>query len=105
MFSFGQTSQIATLTPHVMVLIIASGIIGIAVAHLLFYIAVKRIGVAIASSANLASAFITAVFSRILFKEMLTTTQWLAGLIMILGGILLTQAQVHVLKGRSPTDS
>jgi drug/metabolite transporter (DMT)-like permease len=104
MFTFGNTTRIVSLPPYVSILIVASGIIGIGMAHLLFYIAVKRIGVAIASSANLSSAFLTAILSRLIFKEILTPAQWVAGLVMIVGGILLTQAQVHVLRGKDSVD-
>lgn len=105
MFSFGKINQIVVLPPHVSILIIVSGIIGIGAAHLLFYIAVKRIGVAISSSANLASVFITALLSRLLFNEILLPAQWTAGIVMILGGVLLTQAQVHVIRGKNSGNS
>ena len=96
MFIFGDTNRAVQMPLHVTVLVFLSGLIGIAAAHLLFYIAIKRIGIAIASSANLASAFLTAAFSRFLFHETLTSLQWLAGAGLIIGGILLTRSQVHV---------
>jgi len=96
MFIFGDTNRAVQMPLHVTVLVFVSGLIGIAAAHLLFYIAIKRIGIAIASSANLASAFLTAAFSWFLFHETLTGLQWLAGVSLIIGGILLTLSQVHI---------
>ena len=96
MFIFGDTNRAVQMPLHVTVLVFLSGLIGIAAAHLLFYIAIKRIGIAIASSASLASAFLTAAFSWFLFHETLTSLQWLAGVGLIIGGILLTRSQVHV---------
>jgi drug/metabolite transporter (DMT)-like permease len=96
MFAFGRPSQFLHLPPHVIVLVLLSGIVGLATAHFLFYVAIKQIGVAIASSTNLASALLTAVLSRILFQEALTLTQWMAGMGLLCGGLLLTRAQIHL---------
>ena len=96
MFSFGQPHQALQMPAGVFVLVFLSGLVGIAMAHLLFYVALKRVGVAIASSTNLVSAFITALFSRVLFHEVLTWTQWTAGMALVVGGILLTRAQIHI---------
>ncbi len=100
MFSFGQPQQALQMPASVSVLVLLSGLVGIAMAHLLFYIALKRVGVAIASSTNLVSAFITALFSRLLFHEVLTWTQWMAGMALVVGGILLTRAQIHIHSAR-----
>ena len=98
MFSFGNYQQIIGLPVQITGLVLLSGLVGIATAHLLFYIAVKRIGVAIASSANLASSFITAILSTFLFGEMLHGLQWIAGLLLIIGALFLTQSQIFVLR-------
>ena len=96
MFMFGDTAKALELPLDIMMIILLSGMIGIAAAHLLFYVAIKRIGVAIASGAGLSSAFVTAVFSRWLFHEKLIGLQWLAGAGIIFGGIILTSAQAHL---------
>ena len=98
MFSFGKPEQALQMPVGITILVIVSGFIGVAAAHLLLYFALKRIGVAICSTANLASPFLTVFLSHLLFKETLTLSQWIAGLIFILGGFLLTQAQVDLRK-------
>ena len=98
MFTFGEPAKAMEMPSLVTVLVIISGLIGIAAAHVLFYVAIKRIGVAIASSVNLSSAFITAIISRFIFQEKLTLIQWTAGAILVVGGLLITRAQVYLKK-------
>jgi len=100
MLFVGNYSVVWQLSPFLILMILLSAIIGIAIAHVFYYVAVKRIGVAIASSFNLISAFLTAVFSWILFQEILTAVQWVAGLLLISGAMLLLWAQEKVKKYR-----
>jgi drug/metabolite transporter (DMT)-like permease len=98
MFLFGKSEQALVIPAGISLLILLSGTIGIATAHLLFYFSIKRIGIAICASTNLASSFITAVLSRILYRESLTPIQWIAGLVLVTGGILLVRCQIHLKK-------
>jgi drug/metabolite transporter (DMT)-like permease len=100
MLFVGNYSVVWQLSPFLILMILLSAIIGIAIAHVFYYVAVKRIGVAIASSFNLISAFLTAIFSWILFQEILTAVQWAAGLLLISGAMLLLWAQEKVKKYR-----
>jgi drug/metabolite transporter (DMT)-like permease len=93
MFGFGNPGQALQMPIKVSILVIVSSFIGIAVSHLLLYFAIKRIGVAICSSVNLTSAFITALLSHLLYHESLSMAQWLAGCTLVGGGILLIRAQ------------
>ncbi|MBN1542407.1 DMT family transporter [candidate division KSB1 bacterium] len=88
MFSVGRPQQLATMPAISLALLLLSGLVGLVIAHILFYTAIKHFGVALTSSVNLLSALVTAVASRFLFDERLTPLQWLAGLLM-LGGCLL----------------
>jgi drug/metabolite transporter (DMT)-like permease len=93
MFLFGNPREALEAPVSVQLLILLSGLIGITGAHTLFYVAVKRIGVAIASSSNLLSAFITAFFSFFLFNERLSLVQWFAGIGLVIGSLFLVRAQ------------
>jgi len=95
---FGKPGQVLHIPFNVMILVILSGLIGIAACHVLLYFAMKRIGVAICSTTNLASAFITAFISKILFNESLTTLQWFAGILLLCGGLFLIRAQLDIKK-------
>ena len=77
----------------VFLLILLSGILGIALSHCLLYFAIKRLGVAICASTNLTGAFITALISYLIFHETLTLLQWSAGIILILGSMMLIRSQ------------
>jgi drug/metabolite transporter (DMT)-like permease len=96
MLFVGDYPAVFSLPPLLIFMILISSIIGIAIAHVFYYTAVKRIGVAIASSFNLISAFLTAVFSWFLFHEILTVVQWAAGGLLISGALLLLWAQEKV---------
>ena len=96
MMIWGEPERALHMPAEMGVLVLLSGIIGIAAAHMLFYVAIKRVGVAIGASANLISPFLTALLSRFLYHEQLTPVQWLAGIGLVAGGIMLTLAQVHL---------
>jgi len=98
MFSFGNPGQVLHIPVEISLLVVLSGFIGVAASHLLLYFALKRIGVAICSTTSLVSPFLTAFLSHLLYHETLTITQWTAGIIFVLGGILLVQAQVDLKK-------
>ncbi len=93
MFLFGRPQQVLQAPLSVFLLILLSGLVGIAGAHTLFYVAVKKLGVAIASTSNLLSAFITAFISFFLYHERLTWIQWIAGIGLVVGSFFLVRAQ------------
>ena len=101
MFTFGNPSQALEMPPLVAFVALLSAFLGIAAAHLLFYVAIKRIGLVIASGANLVSAFISAFLSRIFFNEFLTAVQWIAGVALVVGGVVLTRAQLDLYRQKS----
>ncbi|HOX86215.1 MAG TPA: DMT family transporter [bacterium] len=88
MFAVGQPQQVTNMPPGPFLLLMLSGIVGLIIAHIFFYTALRHFGVAVTSSVNLLSALITATASRFLFAEQLSPVQWLAGLF-LLGGCLL----------------
>ncbi len=96
MFGFGNYQVLPELPWRIILLILISSITGIGVSHIFFYIAVKRIGVAIPSTVNLLASFLTAIFSFFIFKEQLSPLQWSAGVILLLGAFLLLWAQEKV---------
>lgn len=96
MCGLGEPTAVTRLPMHISVLIVISAFLGIAMAHVLFYVALKRVGVAIATSVNLSGAFITALLSKFLFREELTVYQWTAGCGLVIGALLLTLAQTKL---------
>ncbi len=96
MMIFGEPLAFTELPLNINLLIVLSGIIGIGLAHVLYYAAQKVLGSAIASSTTLFSAFYTAVLSYFIFDEKLTALQWASGLLLTAGGMLLLAAQNKV---------
>ena len=93
MMTFGQPEHALQLKFTRQALVIASGFLGISIGHVLFYMALKRLGVTICTVSNLMGAFLTSLLSRIVFGESLSFLQWAAGSMLVLGGILLLSAQ------------
>ena len=96
MLLFGDVRAITTVPLPIVGLILLSSLVGIATAHVLFYVAVKRIGVAIANTFNLLSAFLTAVISSFIFHELLNGLQWIGGIVLVLGASFLILAQTKI---------
>lgn len=90
--SAGATA-ITALTVNQFWLLILSAIIGIALGHVFYYIAIARLGVAISSGVIQLQPFLVAVGSFYLFDEVLTTPQWISGAIAVTGAMLMLYAQ------------
>lgn len=85
-FVFGKPVQLLEMDAMGWMYVIVSAVTSIALAHVFFYVAIRRIGVTIPSMTLLSTPVITLVVSRILFQETLTLMQWTFGAILITGG-------------------
>ena len=94
---FGEPSRLLEMTPDRHVVLVLSALVGIAFAHVFFYIAIARIGVTITTGCQLLSPFLTAVGSFFIFHEVLTFGQWTSGAVLLAGCALLmwSQEKVH----------
>lgn len=77
--------------------LILSAIIGIALGHVLFYVAMSRLGVAAANGVIQLQPFGAALGAMVLFSEPMTRGQWIGGVLAVAGAIviLLVQAKVN----------
>lgn len=89
MFCMGDPSIVFRLTAYPWLLLVASSALGIAFGHLLMYVAVQRLGASITSSCQTLMPFVTAAVARVVLSEQLTRNQWLAGIVMIVGAMIL----------------
>ncbi len=87
-------------TPFLM--LIVSALIGIALAHVFFYAAIARLGVAISGGVILLMPFATALASYFLFDERLTAAQWISGTAAVIGAALILAARAHLAAGEVP---
>jgi len=74
------------------IVLVGSAVVGIAVGHVCYYIAMAHLGVAVASAVIQLAPFLGGVGAVWFFGEMLTWGQWLSGGIMLGGGIWLIQS-------------
>lgn len=92
----GQPSSLLHLPPWPAIILVLSAIVGIALAHGMYYTAVQRIGVAVATLMLCVTPFVTIVGSSIFLGERFTTVQWIGGCVLVLGATLSVQAQQHL---------
>jgi drug/metabolite transporter (DMT)-like permease len=67
---------------------IVSGITGIALGHVFYYISIRRLGATTPSLVQLAQPFIVVVISYFIFSESLNVLQWIFGIILVAGSAL-----------------
>jgi drug/metabolite transporter (DMT)-like permease len=84
----GKPSQCMELSFNGWFAVIVSGITGIALGHVLYYIAIRRLGPTTPSLVQLAQPFIVVVISYFLFSEKLSIPQLVFGLVLIAGSAL-----------------
>ena len=99
-FVFGDASAIARLSAPALGAIVGSAILGIALGHVFYYTAVKRIGGTISSLVGLAGPFLVLAVSYLAFGETLNARQWVSGLVLVVGAAVALLSQKHL--GRRP---
>ncbi|MBN1489148.1 MAG: DMT family transporter [Phycisphaerae bacterium] len=98
----GEPASLLSLGPKPLLILLFSAIVGIAIAHTMFYFAIQRLGVTICSSSNVFTPFVTVTASSLLFHERFAPLQWVGGVMLVLGTILVVWSQEH-LRGVRPT--
>src|SRR5205807_5844227 len=87
-FAFGQISTPAQVTFQVNLTLIISAVTCITLAHLLYYIAIREIGVALAQTLQLLCPLGALGLSAWIFHERLTTAQVISAAILLIGAFL-----------------
>ncbi len=77
-------------------LLLISAVIGIALGHVFYYMSIARLGVAVSSGVLQLHPFGVGVASYYVFGEILTTPQWVAGGIAVVGALLMLVAQGRI---------
>lgn len=85
-----------TMSAEQFLYLLLSGVIGIALGHVFYYIAIANLGVAVAAGVLQLQPFIVAVFSGILFGQAMAPIQWVGGLIAVTGALLMLDMQRRV---------
>ncbi|MBN1124063.1 MAG: DMT family transporter [Sedimentisphaerales bacterium] len=98
---FGDMSTTLTLSVKAWIWTIVSAITGIALSHVLYYSAIKRIGATIPSLSLLATPVFVYTLSNLFLGERLSLQQGLFGLILLFGAGVSIWAQQHLGKAHS----
>lgn len=83
-------------------LLLASSVIGIALGHVAYYMSINRLGVAVASGVIQLQPFVVSIASLVIFKELLTGGQWVAGAIAVCGAGSMLWSQHRAQRGKPP---
>lgn len=76
--------------------LLLSALIGIAFGHMFYYMAIARLGVAVAAGILQLQPFLVAIGSMTLFGEVLTNWQWAGGSVAVIGAMLMLGVQWRV---------
>lgn len=96
MFAWGDAAQVPAAPPLAVAILALSAVVGIAAAHGLYFIAIRSLGVAISTGAGMMTPFITSAVSYFLYDERLAPMQWIGGIILFAGAVIMIWAQQHL---------
>ena len=94
---FGDIGQCVTMVPEGWAVVVISAVIAIALGHVLYYAAMRRIGATIPALVILAQPFAVLAISNVIFDESLNSFQVLFGLALLAGSALSVWAQKHLM--------
>ncbi len=101
MLIFGDKFGVTTLdmSADQIAWLLISSIIGIAAGHVLYYISIARLGVAVSTGVIQLQPFCVAILSYIWFGEVLESSQWIAGGMAVTGAVTMLVVQ-HITTSR-----
>ena len=99
---FGKVETAAQMGAWQWACVVISGIMAIALAHTLYYAAMKRIGATIPALVILAQPFIVLAISHVVFGESMNIFQLLFGIVLLIGSALAIWAQQHLKRNGKP---
>ena len=101
-FLFGNVETAAKMGTWQWACVVISGIISIALAHTLYYAAMRRIGATIPALVILAQPFIVLAISNVVFGESMNIFQLFFGIVLLIGSALAIWAQQHLKRNGQP---
>jgi drug/metabolite transporter (DMT)-like permease len=92
-FAENHGGAVMSLSPGLLIVLFASAILPIGLAHVAYYTSINRLGVALTSGLVQLQPFCVAAVSVPLLKELMGWQQWLGGAIAVSGAVLMLRAQ------------
>jgi drug/metabolite transporter (DMT)-like permease len=105
MLLFGHLTPLVALDVRTAASLSISAVLGLGIAQVAYYTAISHLGVAICSCSMLMASFLTTLASGIVFGERFTGGQWMAGVLLVAGGISIIGASRHVGKSEEARSS
>lgn len=96
---FGRPTDCVEMGAWPWACVVISGVTAIGLGHVLYYVAIKRIGATIPALVILSQPFTVFAISNIFFGESLNELQWLFGAVLLAGSALAIWAQRHLKPG------
>ena len=93
---FGKPGECLKMGARPWAYVVISGMLAMALSHVLYYAAMKRIGATIPSLVLLSTPFTVLASSSVIFGESLSAFQWFFGMVLLAGSALALWAQEHV---------
>jgi drug/metabolite transporter (DMT)-like permease len=84
----GRPVQCLELSPAAWITVIISGVTGIGLGHVFYYVSIRRLGATVSALTLLTQPFAVVVLSYFLFSESLGLLQWLFGIVLVAGSAL-----------------
>lgn len=93
MAPLGEPASLLRMSSGTWVLMVVSAVVGIALAHGMYYTAVQRLGAAVAMLMLSVTPFVTLIGARIFLGEWFSAGQWAGGCVLVLGATVAMSAQ------------
>ena len=95
-FLFGSPQDCVKMDLWVWACVVISAVTAIALGHMLYYVAIRRIGATVPGLVILAQPFTVFAISNVFFGESLNQLQWFFGVVLLAGSALAIWAQQHL---------
>jgi drug/metabolite transporter (DMT)-like permease len=105
LFAQNHGAKALALSPHMMMMLVLSAVIGIGLGHTFYFYSIARLGLVVSAGVVQLQPITVAIASTILmhdvFQEKMTTAQWVTGLIAVSGAVGMLVVQHRL--ARNPT--
>ncbi|MCL2330280.1 MAG: DMT family transporter [Phycisphaerae bacterium] len=105
MAPLGNPASLLRLPMMPWIMLLVSAVVGIGLAHGMYYVAVQRMGAAVSTLLLSVTPFVTICGSSILLNERFSPAQWIGGTILVLGATIAVRAPRNVLEITHANDS
>ena len=96
----GDYEVVWSLSGREWTMLVTSSILGIGLGHIMLYTAIVRLGASVTTTCQSAMPFVTAAIASIALGETLTAQQWGAGVVIVIGALVLLSVKLQITTGK-----